>query len=89
MTIDSRAWVWCNLGDLADEASSITEDHAQRVGVIMYRGTINLKGSLRPVPGAIVELAYSDGQNWIARLPLRLRVLSSFCNALLDIPDTD
>lgn len=88
MTIDSRAWVWCNLGDLADEASSITEDHAQRVGVIMYRGTINLKGSLRPVPGAIVELAYSDGQNWIARLPLRLRVLSSFCNALLDIPVT-
>lgn len=88
MTIDSRAWVWCNLGELADEASSITEDHAQRVGVIMYRGTINLKGSLRPVPGTIVELAYSDGQNWLARLPLRLRVLSSFCNALLDIPVT-
>lgn len=88
MTIDSRAWTWCNLGDLADETSSITEDHAQRVGVIMYRGTINIKGIVRPSAGTVVDLAYSDGQNWIARLPLRLRVLSSFCNALLDSPVT-
>jgi hypothetical protein len=83
MTLDSRAYAWCSLGPLAPGGgSSIAEGHVQGTGVITYRGTINLAGIHRPAPGAVVELAYSDGQNWIARLPLRLRVLSSFANPL-------
>lgn len=82
MPIDSRAYAWCNLGPLAPGGSSVAESHVQGSGVITYRGTINLTGVVRPSPGAVVELAYSDGQNWIARLPVRLRVLSSFSNPL-------
>lgn len=83
MTLDARAYAWCNLGPLAPGGgSSIAESHVQGAGVITYRGTINLAGIHRPAPGAVVELAYCDGQNWIARLPLRLRVLSSFANPL-------
>jgi len=81
MSIDSRAYAWCNLGPL-EGGSSIADTHAQGSGVITTRGTINLAGIYRPSPGAVVELAYSDGQNWIARIPRRLRVLSSFANPL-------
>lgn len=82
MTIDARAYTWCNLGPLSDGGSSIAEDHAQGTGVILYKGTINLDGIHRPTQGTRVELAYSNGQSWIARLPLRLRVLSCFSNPL-------
>ncbi|MBU6250971.1 MAG: hypothetical protein KGO47_07395 [Cyanobacteria bacterium REEB417] len=82
MSTDARAYAWCNLGLLAPEGSSVAESHVQGSGVITYRGTINLSGVYRPAPGTVVELAYSDGQNWIARLPVRLRVLSSFANPL-------
>jgi len=79
---DARAYAWCNLGPLAEQASSIADSHVQGSGVITVKGTVNLSGIYRPAPGTIVELAYSDGQNWIARLPCRLRVLSSFANPL-------
>lgn len=82
MTTDSRAYSWCNLGPLADGSSSVAESHVQGSGVITLKGTINLAGIYRPAPGTVVELAYSDGQDWIARLPCRLRVLSSFANPL-------
>jgi hypothetical protein len=32
-----------------------------------------------------LAVAYSDGQNWIARVPRRLRVLNSFANPLKDV----
>jgi hypothetical protein len=80
--IDTRAYAWCNLGPLADGTTTIAESHVQGSGVVTYRGTINLAGIYRPAPGTVVSLAYSDGQNWLARLPLRLRVLSSFANPL-------
>jgi len=79
---DTRAYAWCNLGPLAEQASSIADSHVQGSGVITVKGTVNLSGIYRPAPGTVVELAYSDGQNWIARLPCRLRVLSSFANPL-------
>jgi hypothetical protein len=82
MSTDSRAWSWCNLGPLADGSSSVAESHVQGSGVITLKGTINLAGIHRPAPGAVVKLAYSNGQNWIARLPCRLLVLSSFANPL-------
>lgn len=87
--LDTRAYAWCNLGPLAEEGSSIASDHATGgAGVVKLRGTINLRGIYRPEPGAVAELAYSDGQNWLARLPVRLRVLSSVCNPLQRDPFT-
>jgi hypothetical protein len=53
--------------------------------VITTKGTINLKGVRLLSPGQEVHLAYSDGQNWIARVPRRLRVLNSFANPLKDV----
>ena len=86
--LDTRSYAWCNLGQLADDGSSIAADHASGVGLRKLRGTVNLLGVVRPTPGTVVELAYSDGQNWLARLPLRLRVLSSSCNVLQRDPIT-
>ena len=85
--LDSRAYAWCNLGPLA-AGSSVAESHAQTAGVVTCRGTINLAGIYRPAPGTVVRLAYSDGQNWLARLPVRLLVLSSFSNPLGANPTT-
>lgn len=82
MTIDARAYVWCNLGPLSEEGASIAEDHAQGAGVLMLKGTVNLNGIFRPTSGAVVKLAYSDGQTWIAQFPLRLRVLSCFSDPI-------
>lgn len=82
MTIDARAYTWCNLGPLSDEGASIAEDHAQGAGVLMLKGTVNLNGIFRPTSGAVVKLAYSDGQTWIAQFPLRLRVLSCFSDPI-------
>jgi len=82
MSVDTRAYAWCNLGPLAEGTSSIADSHVQGSGVITVKGTINLSGIYRPAPGTVVELAYSDGQNWIARIPRRLLVLSSFANPL-------
>jgi hypothetical protein len=53
--------------------------------VITTKGTINLKGVHLLSPGQDVHLAYSDGQNWIARVTRRLRVLNSFANPLKDV----
>jgi hypothetical protein len=82
MTIDARAYTWCNLGPLSDEGASIAEDHAQGAGVLMVKGVINLEGIHRPYSGTVVKLAYSDGQSWIAQFPLRLLVLSCFSDPI-------
>jgi hypothetical protein len=82
MSADGRAYAWCNLGPLAEGTSSIADSHVQGSGVITVKGTVNLSGIYRPAPGTLVELAYSDGQNWLARIPRRLRVLSVNSNPL-------
>lgn len=86
--MDARSYGWCSLGPLAPEGASLAADHAQQTGVRMIRGTIVLEGIHRPAPGTVVYLAYSDGQNWLARLPYRLRVISSFCNAWAEVKTT-
>jgi hypothetical protein len=87
MTIDTRHWVYCSLGPLSAEASNFSDDHLQGGGggVIMTKGTINLHGIFRPVPGTEVWVAVSDGQNWIARIPRKLRVMNSFADPLRNI----
>ena len=83
--LDSRHWAWCSLGPLAEERSTIADSHVQGSGICKTTGTLNLRGIYRPAAGSEVSLAYSDGQRWIARLPRRLRVLSSFADPLRGI----
>jgi hypothetical protein len=83
--LDSRHWAWCSLGPLAEERSAIADSHVQGSGICKTTGTLNLRGIYRPAAGSEVSLAYSDGQRWIARLPRRLRVLSSFADPLRGI----
>lgn len=83
MTTDTRAYVWCDLGTLhPGQPATIREDHIQGQGLCLVTGTITLAGIVRPAAGSPVNLAYSDGQNWIARFPRRLRVLSSSADPL-------
>ena len=82
MGIDTRAYGWCSLGPLAAEASTFADDQLQGSGIIKTKGTVQLQGIHRPAPGAPVSFGYSDGQNWLARIPRRLRVLSSVPNPL-------
>jgi len=87
MTIDTRHKVWCNLGPLAAEPSSFADSFIQGSGggVVMTKGTINLKGIYQYPPGYPVDIAYSDSQNWIARVPRRLRVMNTFANPLTNV----
>ncbi len=83
MTIDTRAYAWCSLGQLSPETpATLADSHVQGSGVVTVRGTVVLLGVVQVAPGTAVDLAYSDGQRWIARVPRRLRVLSSNINPL-------
>lgn len=87
MSIETRHWAWCNLGPLApDSPATIADSYIQgAAGVITTRGTVTLAGIYRPTVGTPVSFAYSDGQAWIARVPRRLRVLSSTADPLRNI----
>jgi hypothetical protein len=79
---DARAYGWCSLGPLTTDPSTFADDQLQGSGIIKTKGTVNLQGIHRPAPGTPVSFGYSDGQNWLARIPRRLRVLSSVPNPL-------
>jgi hypothetical protein len=79
---DARAYGWCSLGPLAAEPSTFADDQLQGSGIIRTKGTVTLQGIHRPATGTGVSFGYSDGQNWLARIPRRLRVLSSVANPL-------
>lgn len=79
---DTRAYGWCSLGPLSAEASTFADDQLQGSGIIKTKGTITLQGIHRPAAGTAVSFGYSDGQNWLARIPRRLRVLSSVADPL-------
>jgi hypothetical protein len=86
MSLDLRHWVFCSLGPV-DPRSPVTiqEDHVQGQGLCLTKATITLTGAYRPAAGSPISLAYSDGANWIARVPRRLRVLSSQVDPLQNI----
>jgi len=86
MSLDLRHWVFCSLGPV-DPRSPVTiqEDHVQGQGLCLTKATITLTGAFRPAAGSPISLAYSDGANWIARVPRRLRVLSSQVDPLQNI----
>ena len=79
---DARAYGWCSLGPLADQPGTFADDQLQGSGIIRTKGTVTLAGIHRPATGTAVSFGYSDGQNWLARIPRRFRVLSSVANPL-------
>jgi hypothetical protein len=83
MAVDLRHWIWCSLGPLAPTEAAVTlaDDHIQGRGVCMVRGTVILQGIYRPNMGDPVSLAYGNGA-YLARVPRRLRVLSSSADPL-------
>lgn len=81
--VDLRHWSWCSLGPLAPVEAAVTlaDDHIQGRGVCLTKGTIVLQGIHRPNMGDPVSLAYGNN-TYLARVPRRLRVLSSFADPL-------
>ena len=77
MSIDIRARVYCSLGPIIE--GSFADDHLQGSGLVKCRGQVRLSGIYRPDIGQVVEFAWKRG-NIAARLPRKLRVLSSFAD---------
>jgi hypothetical protein len=73
-----RARVYCSLGELI--GGQFADTYLQQAGLILCRGTIELAGIYRPSIGAPVDFAYTRGGSTAARIPRRLRVLSSFAD---------
>jgi hypothetical protein len=73
-----RARVYCSLGELI--GGQFADTYLQQAGLIFCRGTIELAGIYRPDIGAPVDFAYTRGGSTAARIPRRLRVLSSFAD---------
>lgn len=76
-TIDIRAKTYCSLGEVI--SGNFSDTYAQSSGLIFTRGSVELKGSIRPAVGTVVQFAYAKG-GVLARLPRTLRVLSSFAD---------
>ena len=77
MTVDIRARIMCDLGEVISGGWS--DDHAQGTGLIRTRGEIILKGLERPTLGQKVRLAYVQN-GYASRFPRSLRVLSAFAD---------
>jgi len=77
MTVDIRAKVICDLGEIISGGWS--DDHVQGSGLIRTRGELVLKGVHRLTLGQPVQLAYVR-DNRATRFPRSLRVLSSFAD---------
>jgi hypothetical protein len=77
MTVDIRATVFSNLGEII--SGDIATEYAQGSGLVKTRGSVEVVGIRTPKIGDIVDLGYEkDGR--IARFFTRLRVLSSFAD---------
>ncbi len=78
-----RAMVFCSLGHLID--GQFADSYLQQAGLIFCRGSIRLAGIYRPDVGTVVDFAYTRDNVTIARIPRRLRVLSSFADPFTQI----
>lgn len=77
MTVDYRALVSTNIGTLMN-GSGLSEDHAQDVGLISYKGTFLFGEIIIPPRGYIVETAIVRPQvGLLTRFYPRLHVISS------------
>jgi len=77
MTIDIRARVYCNLGEIVQ--GSLSDTYVQGNGLVFCRGSVTLAGIYQPTLGQVVDFAY-EKNGYLSRLPRRLRVLSSFAD---------
>jgi hypothetical protein len=80
MTVDARCLIATDLGILKDGAG-LSEDHAQGLGLITYRGTFPFDGVFAPARGRVIQLAYARPQygasGLLTRFYPRLHVISS------------
>jgi len=77
MTIDIRARVTCNLGDVI--SASISDDYIQGSGLIKTKGSCQINGIVTPRTGDLVTFQYVKS-GITRRIPRALRVLSSFAD---------
>jgi hypothetical protein len=77
MTVDIRAKVYCDLGEVI--SGGFSDDHAQGTGLIRTRGELVLSGIVRPGLGRRVQLGWKKGTQF-SRIPRELRVISFFAD---------
>jgi hypothetical protein len=77
MTIDVRAVVTCNLGELI--SASISDDYIQGNGLIKTSGNCEINGIITPSTGSRVFFEYTKS-GITRRVPRTMRVLSSFAD---------
>jgi hypothetical protein len=78
-----RGNTFCSLGHLID--GQFADTYLQQAGLIFCRGSIRLAGIYRPDIGSVVDFAYTRNNATAARIPRRLRVLSSFADPFTNI----
>lgn len=77
MTLDIRATISCNLGQVI--SANISDDYLQLNGLIKTQGNCVINGIITPAIGGIVTFSYTkDGVT--RTVPRTLRVLSSFAD---------
>lgn len=77
MTVDIRAKIYCDLGEVI--SGGFSDDHAQGTGLIRTRGEVVINGLVRPGLGRTVQLGWKKGTTF-SRIPRSLRVLSFFAD---------
>jgi hypothetical protein len=78
-----RGNTYCSLGHLID--GQFADTYLQQAGLIFCRGSLRLAGIYRPDIGTVVDFAYTRDNVTAARIPRRLRVLSSFADPFTQI----
>ena len=78
-----RANTYCSLGHLID--GQFADTYLQQAGLIFCRGSVRLAGIYRPDVGTVVDFGYTRDNAKAARIPRRLRVLSSFADPFTKI----
>ena len=77
MTVDIRAKIYCDLGEVI--SGGFSDDHVQGTGLIRTRGDLVIKGLVKPSYGQLVQLGWKRGTVF-SRVPRALRVLSYFAD---------
>lgn len=86
MTIDLRARVTCNLGDVI--SASISDSYIQGSGLVYTTGSCQVKGVISPATGSSVVFEYTKS-GITRRIPRTMRVLSSFADPFRRVTDIE
>lgn len=77
MTVDTRCITTCNLGTVV--SGNIADGYIQGAGLVLVRGSVEIKGTITPNLGDPVTFNYKVNGG-TRQLPRKLRVLSSFAD---------